>query len=247
MLEPCSRPGGVARVVHRHQRAGRRVVAQLLVEPLVLGAAVHLVAVGVEHVDAPATDLEDVVAALLDRVEVAVVARGAGGHVLVVARDRLGDRLQCAPRLVVGVAEAVEASLLVLQVTEGEHPGGVQRRGVRRRRGLPAGRGRRLRAGRAGDVAHGHQRRRGHGRRATADPTARVEVRLGLEQDLLLAGQVGSRRTGGRGGRRQQADHQDAGDQGARSAEDDTSGDHGRHAPTLVVTLRGRARTRRAG
>ena len=86
-----------------------------------------------------------------------------------VAHDRLGDRLQGAPRLVVGVAEAVEAPLLVLQVTEGEHPGGVQRRGVGRRRGLPAGRRRRLRAGRAGDVADGYQRRGGHGRCGPAD------------------------------------------------------------------------------
>ena len=203
------------------------MVAELLVEPQVLGAAVHLVAVGVEHVDAPATDLEDVVAALVDRAEVAVEAGGTGGQVLVVAHDRLGDRLQGPPRLVVGVAKAVETSLLVLQVTEWEHPGGLQRRSVGRRRGLTTGRGRRRRAWWAGDVADGHQRRGGHGSGDPSDIDRTEGGPAGLQQHLLLADQVGRRRAG-RCGRHQQADQQ-----GARSAEDHASGDRGKHGASL--------------
>src|SRR3954453_2795933 len=131
--------GGEARVVEDDHGAGRRVGGQLLLEPGSLGGTADRAAVAVEEVQLPAVERATVVpggrgCAVLEVAEVAARTRRA---VLVVARHRPRDPLQLAPGLRVGVDEPVVAAVLVLLVTEDDHPARGQRRGGAVRRPLP--------------------------------------------------------------------------------------------------------------
>ncbi len=117
--------GEKSRVVHQPQNAGLGVRRQVRDEPVVLRASrlgAHLGAIGVEDHDMPRPDVVRVVHP--GRVgyrgaEVAVVTlRGRGAIVLVIADDRLGDRLERAPGRVVAVGEVAGPGVGVNQISQ---------------------------------------------------------------------------------------------------------------------------------
>lgn len=114
------RPSGM---VHRDRGAGGGVRRQVAGQPRGLLRAVDLVAVRIQEIEPPGSDLPDVVRAGL---EVAEVAVGAVGLVLVIARDRGDDVVEPSPPGCSVALELLEFSRLVLQIAERDHGVRVQ-------------------------------------------------------------------------------------------------------------------------
>src|SRR5581483_6571419 len=125
---------GEERVVHVGEYAAGRVRRQVGGEPRLLGRALpataDLVAARVERDHVPATEVVAVVAlpALAGgpagdpgAVPVVEVGVGAGLAVLLVARDRMAERREAAPRRVVGGAEGRGGGVFVLEVAQRQH------------------------------------------------------------------------------------------------------------------------------
>ena len=115
--------GRPPRMMHRNGGACGRIRCQVVGQPRGFLRAVDLVAVRVEQVEPPRTDLANVVG---PGVEVALIATGGFSALLMVARHRGDDVVEAAPAGRPAALELIELALVVLQVTESHHSVGFQ-------------------------------------------------------------------------------------------------------------------------
>ena len=173
--------GGEERVVPVGQRAPTGVRGEVGPEPGLLRralmAAADLGALRVQRDHVPCADVPGIVSArgiTGGATEISVIAGSARCVVLVITRNRMGDRLEASPTRVVG-GEFCRRAAVVLQIAQRENGRRIHSDDDVCRVVLPAFRGSRGITGSAGDVAGGRHDDRllGHRGRAAAQQSGR--------------------------------------------------------------------------